>query len=688
VSTQTNSLLGAGELPNFPDFRPSEVLPAMQVLIARCEAALEAATRPAMPADYGQLADTLDVPLEALGEAWGTVMHLHGVMDTPELREAVNATQPLVTAFYAKLSSDERLYVLYKRIEQQGARDLGGPERQVLSNSLRGFRLAGAELEPEAKARFVEIQQRLAVLSREFSNHLLDATDDFVYWATAEELEGLPEDVLARLAAAAKRDGRQEVFKVTLQQPSLGPVMQFARRRELRAALYRANATRASEFGPAERDNGPVIAEIMALRQERAALLGLGTSADVSLVPKMADSPAQVTGFLRDLSHRARAHAAAELEELRAFARDSLGLPVLEAWDVTFAAEALRQARYAFSEQEVKQHFRLDDVIAGIFDIAQRLFDVSFRAEAAPAWHPSVTSYRVERRGELLGRFFLDPFARTGKRAGAWMSGSRPRWRRPDGSLRSAMAYLVTNFAAPAADQPTLLRHAEVVTLFHEFGHALHFLLSEIEALGVSGLSGVEWDAVELPSQWMENFAWQWPALERITANPTTGQGLPRELFDKMAAARNFQVGLMLLRQVELALFDMRLHAEPERAQDAQAVLDEVRAEVSLMETPRFNRFQNGFSHVFAGAYAAGYYSYLWAEVLASDAWDVFAQSGVADVDTGRRYLDSILARGGSRPMRESFEAFRGRQPTIDALLRQRGLVASTMDDATESATS
>lgn len=335
------------------------------------------------------------------------------------------------------------------------------------------------------------------------------------------------------------------------------------------------------------------------------------------------------------------------------------------------------QVSEEINKQEVKQHFRLDNVVAGIFDIAQRLFDVTFHVEATPAWHPSVTSYRVERRGELLGRFFLDPFARAGKRAGAWMSGSRPRWRRPDGSLRTALAYLVTNFAAPADGQPTLLRHTEAVTLFHEFGHGLHFLLSEEDVLGVSGLSGVEWDAIELPSQLMENFAWQWPILERITHNPSTDERLPRALFDKMTAARNFQVGMWLARQIELGLFDMRLHAEPARAKEAQAVLDEVRAEVSVLDIPKFNRFQNAFSHVFAGGYSAGYYSYLWAEVLASDAWEAFEQAGVTDLAVGRRYLDGILARGGSRPMTESFESFRGRQPTIDALLRQRGLAAT-----------
>jgi len=656
-------------LPDFEHFRVSDVKPAITQLIARCDAALVEATDMAMPADHQQLAEVLDGPMEALGEAWGTVMHLQSVCDSPELREAVAASQPAVTALHTRLSSDLRLYGLYKRVWAMGSAHLSAAQRKALEDSLRGFRLAGAELDAARKPRFAETQLRSAELSRAFANHLLDATEHFVYWATPEEVQGLPADVRARLEAAAQAEGRAGVYRLTLQQPCLTPVLQHAHNRALRETLYRANVTRASEFGPAERDNGPVIAETLSLRHERAAMLGLAHHAAVSLVPKMAGSTEEVLGFLRDIGRRARPQAERELGALRDFARERLGLAELQPWDLAYATEALRQDRYAFSEEEVRQHLRLDDVLAGLFEIAQALFDINIRAEALPAWHASVTAYRVERGGELLGRFYFDPFARTGKRAGAWMGGSRPRWRRPDGSLRTALAYVVTNFAAPAAGQQALLRHGDVVTLFHELGHALHFLLSEEDVLGVSGISGVEWDAVELPSQLMENFAWQWPILERITH-----RGLPRELFDRMQAARTFQSGLAVLRQVELALFDMRLHAEPERAGDAQAVMDEVRAEVALLPYPAFNRFQNGFAHIFAGGYAAGYYSYLWAEVLACDAWEAFEQAGVLDEANGRRYLDSILARGGSRAMRVSFEAFRGRGPKIEAFLRQRGL--------------
>ena len=673
----TNPLLIDGGLPRFDLITPAHVAPAIDQLIAECERALQEAVRPDTPADYDRLCELMDLPLQALDAAWGTVSHLQSVCDTPELRAAVSINEPKVTALYTRLSSDLRLYELYKRIAEQGEH-LSAPQRRALSISVRGFRLSGAELAAAQKERFAATQQRSATLSREFSNHLLDATDAFVNWANADELDGVPQEVCEGLAAAARAEGRPGAFKLTLQQPCLGPLMQYAKRRELREMLYRANATRASEFGPSERDNGPIIAEILALCHERADLLGHPHHAAVSLIPKMADTPAQVLHFLRDLAHRCRPRAMAELEELRTFARERLGLDTLEVWDIPYASEQLRQARYAFSEQEVKQHFQLDKVLAGLFGIAESLFDISIRAEPLPAWHADVTSYRIEREGMLLGHFFLDPYARAGKSAGAWMQGARPRWRRPCGTLSTALAFLVTNFAAPVEGKPALLRHGEVVTLFHEFGHGLHFLLSKVEVLGVSGISGVEWDAIELPSQLMENFAWQWPIVERISAHIESCSPLPRELFDKMVAARIFQNGLVMLRQTELALFDMRLYAEPKRAEAAQALMDEVRAETAVLPPPAYNRFQNTFSHIFAGPYAAGYYSYLWAEVLACDAWEVFEREGVLDATTGRRYLESILEVGGSRTMRESFEDFVGRDPRIDALLRQRGLAAET----------
>ncbi|MCX2863724.1 M3 family metallopeptidase [Paucibacter sp. PLA-PC-4] len=673
-----SSLLVTDSLPRFTAFRPNEVVQAITELLTRCEAALAEVTKASMPADFQLISQHLDVPTQALGRGWGTVMHLHAVLDSPELRAAVEATQPAVSEFFSKRGSNQQLYELYKRVAGEGGASLSAAQRKSVEDNLRDCRLSGSELNPAQRARFIEIQQRLAILSREFSNHVLDATDTYAYWATAEELDGVPQDLLQRLAQAAEAEGREGFYKVTLHQPVFGPVMQHARRRDLRETLYRAGSTRASEFGAVELDNGPVLNEILDLRQERAALLGFVSHAEVSLVSKMATSPDEVIAFLRDLGRSAREQGEKDLAELAAFAAKRLGLVQLQAWDIAFVSERLREDRYAFSEEEVKRHFRLDNVLDGLFDIAQQLFAVSITATDVDTWHSTVRAFRVQRGDRLLGHFFLDPFARPGKRGGAWMNGAEPRWRRPDGSLRSATAHLVTNFAEPGEGQAPLLRHGEVVTLFHEFGHGLHFLLSEEEVLGVSGISGVEWDAIELPSQLMENFAWQWPILERITKSPVTGQGLPRDLFDKMVAARNFQNGISLLRQIELAMFDMRLHAEPLRAGNVQTLMDDVRAEVSVVNTPTFNRFQNSFSHIFAGGYSAGYYSYLWAEVLASDAWEAFEESGVVNPSTGQHYLDCILARGGSRPMAESFEAFRGRQPTIDALLRQRGLAAST----------
>lgn len=675
TSTDKNPLLAQLGLPNFAAISAGDVGPAIDHLVARCEQALKDATHPEMPATYEALTEVLDLPLDALNQAWGVVGHLHAVANTPELRAAYAAAQPKVTALHTQVASDLKLFELFKRISAASETSLSDAQRKAIENSLLSFRLAGAELSDAQKERFAATQQRSAELTRDFSNHLLDATDAFVYWATADELAGVPEDVLAMLRHAATAAGREDdVYKLSLQMPCLGPVLQYAHNRHVREVLYRAQATRASEFGPPELDNTSLVAEMLALRQERAAMLGYENYAKVSLIPKMAESPAQVLEFLRDLAVRSRPHAQRDLDELRTFAREELGIFNLEVWDVSYASEKLRQSRYAFSEQDVKQHFRLDTVLPGLFGIAETLFDIQIHAEAQPGWHATVMAYRVERAGELIGRFFLDPYARDGKRAGAWMDGATPRWRKPGGKLRTAVAYLVTNFAAPVDGGPALMSHYDVVTLFHEFGHGLHFLLSNVEVLGVSGISGVEWDAVELPSQLMENFAWEWPILQRISAHVETGESLPRALFDKMMAARKFQSGMQLLRQVELSLFDMRVHAEPEHRKDVQALIGEVRAEASLMLPPDYNRFQNGFSHIFAGGYAAGYYSYLWAEVLSADAWSLFAQAGALDVATGRRYRQAILERGGSRPTSENFKDFVGRSPKVDALLIQRGV--------------
>jgi oligopeptidase A len=670
----TNPLLQIDDLPAFDAIRPEHVAPAIDALLAEANAALETAVGPAVPADYEAMSAVLDVATERLGKAWGAVSHLNAVADTPELRAAYTANLPKLTEFHTRLGADERLYAKYKAIATSpAAAQLAAPRRKALANALRDFVLSGAELQPAAKTRFAAIQERVADLEQQYSEHVLDATDGFAYFASAAELEGVPADVMQASREAAQAEG-QEGHKLTLHYPVYGPVMQYATQRALRKTLYTAYVTRASELGPPERDNGPLMQALLALRQEAAELLGHASYADVSLVPKMARSTQEVASFLRDLATRARPYAERDLAELSAYAASELGLPELQAWDLAYASEKLKEARYAFSDQEVKRYFTEPRVLAGLFEIVQTVFEVTITPDTAPVWHDSVRFYRVERDDKLLAQFYLDPYARPGKRPGAWMDDVHVRWARPDGRLQTPVATLTCNFAPPVGNEPALLTHDDVITLFHEFGHGLHLMLTRIDDIGVSGLSGVEWDAVELPSQFMENFCWEWSVLERLTAHVESGQPLPRALFDKMVAAKNFQSGLGTLRQVEMGLFDMRIHGEPGADARVQLVLDEVRREVGVLEAPAFNRFQHSFSHIFAGGYSAGYYSYKWAEVLSADAWSAFEEAGALSVPTGRRLREEILEAGGSRSALENFTAFRGREPRIDALLRHQGM--------------
>jgi len=667
-----NPLLQIDDLPAFDSIHPEHVTPALDALLDEANAALERVLDPAVPADYNAMSAVLDVATERLGRAWGAVSHLNAVADTPALRAAYTENLPKVTEFHTRLGADERLYAKYKAVAA-AATTLAAPRRKALANALRDFVLSGAELQGAAKARFAAIQERAADLAQQYNEHVLDATDGYALYASAAELDGVPADVLQAARNAAQAEGR-EGHKLTLHYPVYGPVMQYAHNRTLRETLYTAYVTRASELGPSERDNSPLMQALLALRQESARLLGHHNFAEVSLVPKMARSTQEVGSFLRDLAARARPFAERDLTELSAFAESELGLTDLQAWDLAYASERLKESRYAFSDQEVKRYFTEPRVLAGLFEIVQTVFEVTITPDRAPVWHDSVRFYRVERAGELLAQFYLDPYARPGKQPGAWMDDVRVRWARPDGSLQTPVATLVCNFAPPVGEQPALLTHDDVITLFHEFGHGLHLMLTRIDDIGVSGLSGVEWDAIELPSQFMENFCWEWSVLERLTAHVETGQGLPRELFDKMVAAKNFQAGLGMLRQVEMGLFDLRIHAEPGADQRVQHVLDEVRREVSVLAPPPFNRFQHSFSHIFAGGYSAGYYSYKWAEVLSADAWSAFEEAGALSVVTGRRLREEILEAGGSRSALENFTAFRGREPRIDALLRHQGM--------------
>ncbi|MEY5098945.1 MAG: putative oligopeptidase, partial [Pseudomonadota bacterium] len=616
-----NPLLDFTDLPLFDAIRPQHVEPAIAQLQQAAEQALEQVVAADYPAEWKAMASVLDVATERLGRAWGAVSHLNSVADTPELRAAYNAVLPAITEFWTRMGADERLYAKYKAMDP--AR-LTPEQAQARTNALRGFVLGGAELQGEAKERFAAIQERQAELAQKFSENALDATDAWTYYASAEELAGVPADTLAATRAAAEADGK-EGHKLTLKLPCYLPVMQFGTDRALRERLYHAYSTRASDQAEGEGasfDNTTLIRELLALRQEEAGLLGYPDYAAVSLVPKMAESTAQVVAFLRELAAKARPYAEQDLADMRAFAAESLGLQEPQAWDWAYVAEQLRVARYAYSEQDVKPYFTAPKVLEGLFRIVETLFEVQIRPDQAPVWHPGVKFFRLERDGQLLGQFYLDPGARAGKRGGAWMDDVRARWLHPDDArLQTPVAQLVCNFSEPVGDKPALLTHDDVITLFHEFGHGLHHLLTRVDERDVSGISGVEWDAVELPSQFMENFCWEWDVLQRMTAHVETGAPLPRELFDKMLAAKNFQSGLQTLRQIEFSLFDMLLHSDGAPDGDFMALLQRVRDEVALIQPPAYNRMAHTFSHIFAGGYAAGYYSYKWAEVLSADAY-------------------------------------------------------------------
>lgn len=678
----SNPLLESSSLPLFDRIQPADVAPAIDTLLARASEALETVVAPDFPAQWEAISAVLDVATEKLGTAWSAINHLNSVADTPELRAAYNEALPKVTEFWTNLGADERLYAKYKAIAPAS---LNKEQRAAWDHAMRGFVLSGAELKGTAKERFAQIQARSAELAQKFSENALDATDAFAYYARIDELDGVPADVIAAAKAAAEADGK-EGYKLTLKMPSYLPVMQFAKSSALREKIYQAYVTRASDQaeGDGKRfDNTAVMKEILALRLEESQLLGYSNFGEVSIVPKMADSPQQVIDFLRDLAQRARPYAEKDVADLRAFAQTDLVIADPKPWDWAFIGEKLKEARYSFSEQELKQYFPAPKVLAGLFKIVETLFEVSIRRDEAPVWNPCVEFYRIERSSaqgpQLVGQFYLDPQARKGKRGGAWMDDVRTRWLRPDThQLQTPVAHLVCNFASGVDGKPALLTHDDVITLFHETGHGLHHMLTQVNERDVSGIAGVEWDAVELPSQFMENFCWEWDVLKHMTAHVDTGEALPRALYDKMIAAKNFQSGMQTLRQIEFALFDMLLHTEHNPADDFMALLNQVRAEVSVLQSPAYNRMAHTFSHIFAGGYAAGYYSYKWAEVLSADAYAAFEETMLADgspnPETGRKYRESILEAGGSRPAMESFKAFRGREPQIDALLRHQGM--------------
>ena len=686
TTTQAPSpLLESTGLPRFDAIRPEHVEPAVRSLLEALGATVaRLQDDPAAPT-WDNFVQPMEDDGERLGRAWGVAAHMHSVMDTPEWREAYNAMLPEVTRFYAELGQNLKLFEKYKSIRNSAAFAGLSPARQrIIENELRGFRLSGAELPDAQKPRFQAIQEEMAGLGAKFSENILDATNAYAHIVTVEsELAGLPADVIAAAREAAEKAGAPG-WKFGLKMPSYLPVLQYADSRALRETLYRAYATRAAEvdngYSKPEWDNGPLIKQILALRAEEARMLGYRHFADVSLVPKMADTPEQVLGFLRDLAAKAKPFAERDLDELKAFAKDELGLAPLEPWDVAYVSEKLRIARYAFSEQEVKEYFPEPKVLDGLFKVVERLYQVRIQPDSGPVWHPDVRFFRIERDGELIGQFYLDLYARDTKKGGAWMDSAITRRRIP-GGIETPVAYLVCNFPGPVGGKPATFSHDDVITLFHEAGHGLHHLLTRVDDLAVSGIHGVEWDAVELPSQFMENFCWEWDVVRDMTAHMDTGAPLPRELFDKMLAAKNFQSGMQTVRQLEFSLFDLLLHMDFDPAhQHVMDLLAEVRREVAVLTPPEWHRFPNSFSHIFAGGYAAGYYSYKWAEVLSADAYAAFEEAAQAnggstlDVETGRRFRRELLEVGGSRPAMDSFKAFRGREPQLDALLRHQGM--------------
>jgi len=687
-----NPLLDFSGLTRFDAVKPEHVTPAIDALLAENRAAVAKLESSDTPATWNGFVEPLEDATEKLARAWGVVGHLNAVVDTPELRATYNDNQPKLTEFWTELGQNLALFDKYKALKNGPEFATLTPTRQrIVDNAIRDFRLSGAELPEDKKVRYADIQEAQATLGTKFSENVLDATNDYSLIVEDEtELSGLPDDVKAAARTAAEKDGKSG-YKFTLHFPSYFPLLQYADSRKLREQIYRANATKASELGAKpEWDNTGNIVELLKLRDEEARLLGYENFAEVSLVTKMAETPAQVIDFLEDLARRARPFAEQDLTELRAFARERLGLEQMEAWDTTYVSEKLREERYAFSEQELKQYFPEPKVMEGLFRVIQTLYGVSIKPDSAATWHPDVKFFRIERDGQLVGQFYLDLYARSGKRGGAWMDGARERRRLHSAtasSTQTPVAYLVCNFTEPhlidGRAKPSLFTHDDVITLFHEFGHGLHHMLTRVDDLAVSGISGVEWDAVELPSQFMENFCWEWDVLEHMTAHVDTGAPLPRALFDKMIAAKNFQSGMQTLRQVEFSLFDMHLHYDyvPGGELSVQQLLDSVRDRVSVLKPPAFNRFQSSFSHIFAGGYAAGYYSYKWAEVLSADAYAAFEEAGqasgnVLSFEVGRKFQQEVLAVGGSRPALESFKAFRGREPKIDALLRHSGMAA------------
>lgn len=677
----TNPLLTPFSLPPFSAIRPEDIVPAVQSALADCRAAVERVVAQPGPFTWDNLCQPLAESDDRLSRIWSPIGHLNSVKNSPELRAAYEQALPLLSEYGTWVGQHEGLYQAYRSLKEGAAFEtLSVPQRKAVDNALRDFELSGIGLSADKQQRYGEIVARLSELGSTYSNNVLDATMGWSKLITDEaELSGLPESALAQAQAMAQAK-EQDGWLLTLDMPSYLPVLTYADNRALREEMYRAFATRASDQGPnaGKWDNSEVMAETLALRHELAQLLGFDTYADKSLATKMAESPEQVIGFLSDLAKRARPQAEQELAQLRAFAKQHYGVDELEAWDITYYGEKQKQHLFSISDEQLRPYFPEQRVVEGLFEVVKRIYGITAKERKdVDTWHPDVRFFDLfDADGELRGSFYLDLYARENKRGGAWMDDCVGSLRKADGTLQKPVAYLTCNFNRPLGDQPALFTHNEVTTLFHEFGHGLHHMLTQIDTAGVSGINGVPWDAVELPSQFMENWCWEPEALAFISGHYQSGEPLPKEMLDKLLAAKNYQAALFILRQLEFGLFDFRMHFEysPEKGAQILPTLAEVKKMVAVVPSPSWGRFPHAFSHIFAGGYAAGYYSYLWAEVLSADAYSRFEEEGIFNAETGKSFLDNILSRGGSEEPMALFKRFRGREPQLDAMLRHYGI--------------
>jgi len=672
----TNPILFRDSLPLFDQIKPSHISPAIEGILKEANSLIHSLKVMGGSISWENFVEPIEMVSEKISRAWGQIEHLNAVVNSDDLRKAYNDNLIKLTEFYTNLSQDEALYKKYQSLKDgEIFESLTPSQKRIIDNVLREFKLGGAELNELEKARFKVIQEKLAKLSTQFEENILDATNEFsIFVGDADDLQGIPEENIKKAQSEAIED-KKEGYKFTLHFPSYLPVMQYAEDRNLREKLYRGYATRASELASPKFDNTKLIDEILALRYESAKLLGFNHFTEMSLVTKMAKSNEEVVSFLMDLANKAKPFALKDMEELSAFSK-TLGIEKLEAWDIAYVSEKLRQAKYSFSENEVKQYFPEHRVLKGLFKVVETIFKLKIIKTETPTWHKDVSFYSIKNEdNELIGQFYFDLYARNHKRGGAWMDEAISRYKNSFESSHP-VAFLTCNFSSPSENKPALFSHDDVITLFHEFGHGLHHMLTTVDEYSISGIKGVEWDAVELPSQFMENFCWEWDVVKHMTEHVDNKSPLPEALFKKMIEAKNFQSGMQTLRQIEFSLFDIRLHTQynDQNKINSLKLLETIRDEIAVVRPPAWNRFPNSFSHIFAGGYAAGYYSYKWAEVLASDAFSLFEEEGILSSNAGQKFQEEVLSKGGSRPAMESFVAFRGRAPSVDALLRHSGM--------------